>query len=434
MLIKETARIYNLFPRLLGTIPSWMDHFPRIAGMKFNWLFLNPFQQTGFSRSLYSIKDYYKLNPLFYDSEKGQSEMEQLKWMVDEAHKQGLKVMMDLVVNHTAIDHPFTETHKEWYKWDNNEILRPGAWEGENWVSWGDLAEVDNESSSDRDGLWQYWLDMVLYYLDLGFDGFRCDAAYKLPKDFWGFLIGQSKESYPDVTWFAESLGCPIEDTIRLGQSGFQYTFNSSKWWDYEENWCLTQYLENAPYSRSISFPESHDTPRLFEECYGDPKVIEQRYLFSCLFSSGLMIPIGFEYGFKKPLNVVETLPDDYEDVSYDFSGYITQANTLKSQYQIFNEESNIHKVTLGKGENMAIFLKTSLDHKERCLILINKNFSEKETVFIKDYLLFLSWSETIQDISLAPPLANINGTNELTLRPGEIKVFYASIKTESKT
>src|SRR3546814_9357753 len=54
-----------LFPSLVGSTAEWKKHLPRIAGMAFDWIFLNPFHYPGFSGSLYAVKDYYALNPLF---------------------------------------------------------------------------------------------------------------------------------------------------------------------------------------------------------------------------------------------------------------------------------------------------------------------------------------------------------------------------------
>jgi len=427
--IKETARIYNIFPRIAGNITNWISHFPRITNMKFNWIFLNPFHYSGFSGSLYSIKDYYKLNPMFYDQSNKKTEIEQLKWMIDEAHKLGIKVMMDLVVNHTAVDHPFTKTHKEWYKWEGEKIVNPGAWDGNNWVSWGDLAEIDNEYSSDKKNLWKYWLDIVIYYLKLGFDGFRCDAAYKLPIEFWEYIISKSKKQNSKVVWFAESLGCQIEDTIKLGESGFEYTFNSSKWWDYEEEWCLEQYNKNLPYSKSISFPESHDTNRIYDELHEDPRAVKHKYLFSALFSAGIMIPIGFEYGFKRRLSVVSTTPEDFEEIHHDFSQFISEVNTLKSTYQIFNEESYLEKIPVEENVNIKVLLKTSLNKKEKCLLIINKDFSKTQTISIEKYLSIFPDRDKIKDISISYPVQKIYKENNLSFKPAEIKIIYCKAK-----
>ena len=50
-------RIYNLFPLLVGTVSAWRAELPRIAGLGFDWVNLNPFHETGGSKSLYAVKD-----------------------------------------------------------------------------------------------------------------------------------------------------------------------------------------------------------------------------------------------------------------------------------------------------------------------------------------------------------------------------------------
>ena len=58
-------RIYNLFPLLVGPVPAWTAELPRIAAMNFDWVYLNPFHETGFSGSLYAVKNPFRLDPRF---------------------------------------------------------------------------------------------------------------------------------------------------------------------------------------------------------------------------------------------------------------------------------------------------------------------------------------------------------------------------------
>src|SRR6201998_2107698 len=101
--MSEGLRIYNLFPSLAGTIREWMVHLPRITAMRFNAVYINPFHYPGFSGSLYAVKDYYRLNPRFRGSESGDDE-DLLREVTDAARAHGLRVIMDLVVNHTSKD------------------------------------------------------------------------------------------------------------------------------------------------------------------------------------------------------------------------------------------------------------------------------------------------------------------------------------------
>src|SRR6516225_4563422 len=101
--MSEGLRIYNLFPTLAGTIRDWMAHFPRIAAMGFNAVYINPFHYPGFSGSLYAVKDYYRLNPRFRGGERGGDDT-LLSRLTETARVHGLRVIMDLVINHTSKD------------------------------------------------------------------------------------------------------------------------------------------------------------------------------------------------------------------------------------------------------------------------------------------------------------------------------------------
>jgi starch synthase (maltosyl-transferring) len=82
--------------------------------MGFDWIWINPFHYPGFSGSLYAVKDYYRLNPLFRNG-KAKSDDELLTEFVEDAGRRGLKVMMDLVLNHTSKDSELAGRHPEWF-------------------------------------------------------------------------------------------------------------------------------------------------------------------------------------------------------------------------------------------------------------------------------------------------------------------------------
>ena len=144
--------IYNLFPPLAGSIPRWQGHLERIAAMGFTWIYLNPIHTPGLSGSLYAVKDYFGVNPLFFP-EDGMNPEAALALFVKEAGRRGLKVMLDLVINHTAIDSPLTQEHPEWYaKDERGRIKHPGCIDPADATRvtvWGDLAELDYHHPPD---------------------------------------------------------------------------------------------------------------------------------------------------------------------------------------------------------------------------------------------------------------------------------------------
>ncbi len=418
-------RIYNLFPLLAGPLPEWTPHLERAQRLGFNCVFINSFHYSGYSGSLYSIKDYYAIDPRLVDPAAGPP-LAQLEQMSQTAIRLGLKLMMDLVINHTAFDSLLVTEHPRWYKRGaDGKPLRPSTKEGNRQVVWGDLVEVDNAGSPDRENLWQYWLRLIEYYASLGFSAFRCDAAYKVPIDLWQFLFSQSKKSHPGTLFFAESLGCPIADTVRLARSGFDFIFNSSKWWDFAEPWCLAQYRQTAPFAPSVSFAESHDTERLAAELHGDQAAVKLRYVFSALFSTGVMMPIGFEYGFRRRLDVVETRPQDWEQPQWDLGDFITAVNRLKGSYRVFNEEGPIDLVNVGNPQ-ICVLVKSSVDRKEKAVLLLNKDRQHPQSCFLGEISQFFQGTTQVQDISPEDRLQHSPDLQMCQLKPSGINVIYA--------
>ncbi len=374
------ARIYNLFPRLVGPVAAWHAHLPRIAAMGFDWIFLNPFHQPGSSGSLYSVSDYYRLDPLL--SGGGDADA-QLRRFARAASEAGLSVMMDLVVNHTAIDSPLVQRHPDWYvQSDAGGVRSPFAVDPDdpNRVTvWEDLAELDYAPRPERDAMIAYWNRLVAHYAGLGFRGFRCDAAYKIPGDVWQSLIATARSGDVGVAFFAETLGAGLEEVAQLAPAGFDYFFNSSKWWDFQSNWLLDQYEQFRHLAPSVAFPESHDTERLAHESAGSERESRFRYLFSACFSTGVMMPIGYEYGFRRRLNVVDTRPDQWEAPGFDISGYVAAVNAMKAATPVLCEEGPQRAVAVA--DPVIGLLRLSEHGAERALTVINPDHQQAHAV-----------------------------------------------------
>jgi len=377
--------LYTLFPRLAGTLPQWLKHSARAQQLGFSWIHLNPIQATGTSKSLYSIKDFYSVDPDFIP-EGCEDPSEELSRTLDAMHQQGLRVLMDLVVNHTAIDSPLVEEHPTWFRRDQHgSVASPSAIDpadARNVTVWVDLAQVDNAHSADRQELWAYWTAMVQYYLDLGFDGFRCDAAYKVPAPLWKHLIGAGRRRNPEVVFAAETLGCRSSETRALATAGFDYLFNSSKWWQFDEQWCLKQHEEFGRIAPSISFPETHDTARVMAESDGRVQVQKQRYAFAAAFSAGLLMPIGYEYCARRALHVVKTRPEHWEEV-HDLCAFIRRVNHVKQAVPVMHQEG--HWITLSDLNSPTVVLRKRADGCRPLIVAINKDWHHGHDVMLPD-------------------------------------------------
>jgi starch synthase (maltosyl-transferring) len=78
-------------------------------------------------------------------------------------------------------------------------------------------------------------------------------------------------------------------------------------------------------------------------------RAYRMRYLFSAVFSTGVMIPVGFEYGFRTRLNVVHTRPEHWEHVLVDITAYITAVNRMRADIAVLNEEGEQRQLDSGE-------------------------------------------------------------------------------------
>jgi starch synthase (maltosyl-transferring) len=336
--------------------------------------------------------------------------------------------MLDLVINHTAIDSPLVTQHPEWYaKNPDGSIKHPGAidpGDATKVTVWGDLAELAYWPVPDPEGLLRFWDAVVSKYLGMGFLGFRADAAYKIPGWFWRRLIDQARSLVPQTQFFAETLGCRLEELARLSDAGFDYLCNSSKWWDFQADWCLEQYNRFRRVAPSISFPETHDTERLAEESGGDISVARQRYLFAAFFSTALMIPVGYEFGFRRPLHVVKTRPEDWETPSYDLSDFITRVNRMKLSCPVLLEEGPMVRVS-SKKKPVVMLLKSRDKEPGRVLAVINSSRKAQRVSLAKLGAFGEDSLSGWKDITPEVDPFQFQKTQTLAVAPSEVRIFF---------
>ena len=424
--LHQGPRIYNLFPTLLGPIDAWEKHLPAITAMGFNWVFLNPFHYPGSSGSLYAVKDHYRLHPAVQGKGKGSPDV-RIRRFIAAAGNAGLKVMMDLIVNHTATDSELVAKHPDWYaRGTDGKIRSPFAVDPDTGsvTVWEDLAEIDYSGRPARTEILAYWNDLVSHYVRLGFRGFRCDAAYKLPGAVWKELIGTARAADPDLCFFAETLGAQQQEVDQLRPAGFDYFFNSAKWWDFRARWLLDQYEQFRHVAPSIAFPETHDTERLSAASGGSERESRFWYLFAAWFSSGVMMPIGYELGFRRPLHVVKTRPEDWEEPAFDISGFVGEVNRMKAAVAVLNEEGPQECFT-AIDDHLVGLLRRSQQGPQRAVSLINPD-PEQEREFAGAQLADVMRCASAGIREITPPQQGGWPMDSIRIAPRSIRIFAA--------
>ncbi|MDQ3918482.1 MAG: alpha-amylase family glycosyl hydrolase [Acidobacteriota bacterium] len=188
--------IYEIFPRVfsaegnLGGITAQLD---RLKGLGVNILWLMPIHPIGQEKkkgtigSPYAVRDYYAVNPDYGTAD-------DLKRLIREAHRRDMKVIIDIVANHTSWDSVLMK-RPDFYVHDAaGKIAYPH--------DWTDVAKLNYDNPALR----KYMTDMLVHWVrDFDLDGFRCDVAADVPTDFWERARAELERVKPDIVMLAEA-------------------------------------------------------------------------------------------------------------------------------------------------------------------------------------------------------------------------------------
>jgi alpha-glucosidase len=168
----------------MGDLPGVRSRLPYLSGLGVDAVWLTPFYPSPGADHGYDVADYRDVDRLF-------GTLGDFDALVADAHDLGIRVLIDLVPNHTSIEHPWFRQHPEYYVW---------ADEPNNWLSvfggpaWSydeahgryylhlfapeqpDLDWHNPEVRREFDDIYRFWLDR-------GVDGIRIDVAHGLFKD-----------------------------------------------------------------------------------------------------------------------------------------------------------------------------------------------------------------------------------------------------------
>ncbi|RFU78366.1 glycoside hydrolase family 13 [Trichoderma arundinaceum] len=225
-----------------GDLNGITSKLPYLKDLGIEVVWLSPVYASPMVDMGYDISNYREIHPDF-------GTMEDWELMVEEAHRIGLKVVMDLVVNHTSDQHEWFQDakkggpKKDWYIWrgKSKEGKEPNNWGaifgGSCW-EWNDKLQeyylhVFDVSQPDlnwenpvvREAVW----DVMRFWLDKGCDGFRMDVINCISKT----------PGFPDA---------PVVDSQSIYQYGLTHRFNGPKVADYlhEMHEKVLQYYPNA--------------------------------------------------------------------------------------------------------------------------------------------------------------------------------------------
>ena len=358
-----------------GTFNAFTKDLPRLQEMGVDILWLMPIHPIGLKNrkeseeslgSYYSVQDYKAVNPNFGTEEDFQN-------LVDEAHKLGMKVIIDWVANHTAWDNPWT-ANPDWYTLDEEGGFTPPRG-----TDWTDVIQLNYDNEEMRAAM----TDALVYWVqEFDIDGYRCDVAGMVPTDFW-ISAHQEMDKVKDVFMLAED-GNP-ELTIEA--------FDMNYAWDYahyireiaagemtfDDLDSLMQANEEQypEYAYRMYFTTNHDENSWNgsdTEMYGPN--FENFAVLSATIDGMPLIYTGQESILDKQLEFFEK--DEVEWKDYAYQGFYTMLLTLKEENEaLWNGEFGGDFTRIDSPEGTYAYSRTKGESEVIVVININEDAAE---------------------------------------------------------
>ena len=208
----KDAVVYQIYPKSfcdtngdgIGDINGIISKLDYLKELGINTIWISPCYPSPAKDNGYDIKDYEDIGPEY-------GTLDDFKRMVDEMHKRGIKLLMDLVVKSSSDEHPwFIESmkgkdnpYRDYYVWkDPVDGHEPNDWEsgyqlsawkydeksGQYWLH--TFIEGEPDLNWDNPKVREEVAAMVNRWLDIGVDGFRCDVINLISKDYESDHIG----------------------------------------------------------------------------------------------------------------------------------------------------------------------------------------------------------------------------------------------------
>ncbi|MDD4793377.1 MAG: alpha-amylase family glycosyl hydrolase [Firmicutes bacterium] len=342
----ERAVIYEAFPRnhsADGTFAGLCRDLERIASLHTDILWLMPIHpigavgRKGTAGSPYAIRDYRAINPDLGDAES-------LEMLLAEAHKLGMRVIIDVVFNHTSRDSVLLAEHPEWFLRDAHGNATTKV------PDWWDVYDLDYSHK----GLWEYQIETLGKWVDMGVDGFRCDVASLVPLDFWitarkELARGRTK----DLIWLAESVDKSFVKILRDNgwtahsdpelHAAFDLTYDYDGF-DYLKGYIqgtrpLRDYLNHLyiqetlypAHAVKMRFIENHDNLRAAEVIEGRRSLLNWA-IFYTLLPGATLVYAGQEIASPHRPDLFEKDPVDWEQGDYEFAQFMERALGLSKK------------------------------------------------------------------------------------------------------
>lgn len=288
-----------------GDLQGIIDHLGYLEDLGVTALYLTPIFKA-YTNHKYDAWDYMSIDPAF-----GNTEL--LSKLVTEAHKRGIRIILDAVFNHCGDGF-----------WAFEDIKRNGA--ASRYASWYSVKEFPLSKrplnyqtcggvwfmpklNTDNPEVQEYLVNVATYWIQTcGIDGWRLDMPWKVPMSFWKLFRERVKLVKPDAyivgeIWrnpdpWLEGDTCDGVMNYPLRNNILDYiVFNTMDAEDFDYELNLMRLSQQNSANFHLNLLGSHDTPRILTLCKNDPSRLIQAITFLFTYIGAPTIYYGDEVG-----------------------------------------------------------------------------------------------------------------------------------------
>jgi glycosidase len=358
-----------------GTFKAFQKELARLKemGVKTLWFMpITPIAQKnkkGELGSYYACSDYSAINPEF-------GTLEDFKNLVNSAHEQGFKIIIDWVANHTGWDHKWTKEHPDWYLKDSstNDFQKASGMD--------DIIELDFRNPALRRAM----IDAMKFWIvEADIDGFRADLAFWVELDFWKEAKAELEKTKP-LFWLGELDPLENADYMQVFDAAYTWTW-MHKTKDFYQNGLTINHLDSvlqryhsAPGIKAW-FTTNHDENSwngTEYEKYGE--AAKALAVFSCTYPGIPLIYSGQEAPNKKRLKFFEKDVIEWNG-KYELSQFYKKLFELKSTHPALSadvQKASLHKLAIEGQPTLLCYVRKSGERN----VIVFLNLSVKAISF----------------------------------------------------
>ncbi len=389
----RTVRFYTLIPSASGTITDWTALLPGLASMGFDTLHLLPITPMGASQSPYSARHLFGVDDRYRDPAKPGTGLDQLEAFVTACRRTGLRLCLDLVLNHISPDSDLVNACPDWIVPDDGEpdgFKRAGCWHRQSWIRWEDLVSLhyDHPITHVRRGLWDYIKHYALFWSHYAaYTGgmVRFDNLHSSRGPFIAELSAALRQQHPDLAILGEYFTDELTLEKTVPEWGINLLLANS--WEHPFGPALRHYIQYlhtvSGKLRHLCAVTTHDTG-VPAQLFGADRSIIPRYAICALFTTGQTgLTQGAERGIAERVPFIG--PPRRLDLAAgpDFRPTLADLNALLAEHPVLREAGNLEFVDSGHDAILAACRKPLRGGANPFLLLANLDIHQVQHLSI---------------------------------------------------